>query len=419
MTRRRLPARTIAAVRLGRYAKGASRRLGRGSGVMLGGRVTMAVDPRALARLAGGRQVVLVTGTNGKTTTTTMLASAMGLLGEVAHNDTGANMPDGHVVALAARPDAEFAVLEVDELHLGIVAEQVSPVMIVLLNLSRDQLDRVGEVRQVEARLRAVIESLPDIVVVANADDPMTVSAALPAREVVWVSARPGWRGDALLCPRCGDRLRTAAEDWWCRCGLRRPRPSWSVADGVLTGPDTVVRLGLRLPGVFNESNAALALAAAEWFGVDVPDALATIRDLTAVVGRYQVRTVDGREIRTLLAKNPAGWLEMLTMDRGDRDLVLAVNGRPADGRDLSWLWDVDFELLAGRRVIVTGERAADLAVRLVYADVGCLVEPDPLTAIRALPSGGRADVIANYTAFHRLSGQLNTVDGAGRRSAR
>ena len=181
------------AVGAGGWAAGLSRRLGRGAGGIIGGRVTLAVDPQALRHLACGRRTVLVSGTNGKTTTSHLLAALLRTVGPVAHNATGANMPDGAVAALAAQPDAALAVLEVDELYVAAVAEAVDPQVIVLLNLSRDQLDRGSEVRGVAAALSAALIRHPGTLVVANADDPMVVWAAAQA-----VQCRVGGGGQGL-----------------------------------------------------------------------------------------------------------------------------------------------------------------------------------------------------------------------------
>jgi UDP-N-acetylmuramyl tripeptide synthase len=155
-----------------------SRRAGLGSGPIIGGRVTLALYPGALGALSESRQVVLVSGTNGKTTTSHMLAAALRLSESVAHNATGSNMLDGAVVALAGRRDARIAVLEIDELYLAEVAARCVPAVIVLLNLSRDQLDRAAEVRQTANKIGALVSGLPDTTVVANADDPMSAWSA-------------------------------------------------------------------------------------------------------------------------------------------------------------------------------------------------------------------------------------------------
>ena len=166
------------AVRAGLVASRVSRRVGLGAGSIIGGRVTLLLDPGALSGLAVGRRVVLVSGTNGKTTTSHLLAAALRTSGAVAHNATGSNMADGAVAALAAAGDAEYAVLEVDEWHLAAVARAVQPAVVVLLNLTRDQLDRGTEVRAVAAAVGAALTGLPRTLVVANADDPMVVWAA-------------------------------------------------------------------------------------------------------------------------------------------------------------------------------------------------------------------------------------------------
>src|SRR6476659_9117410 len=185
------------AVWTGSWAARLSRRLGIGEGSIIGGRITLAVDPAALRKLAAGRRVALVSGTNGQTTTSHLLAAALRTAGRVAHNATGSNMADGAVAALTADRTAPYAVLEVDELHVAAVAEAVEPEVVVLLNLSRDQLDRGTEVRAVAAALSAALIRNPHTTVVANADDPMVVWAATPARNTAWVAAGSGWQGVA------------------------------------------------------------------------------------------------------------------------------------------------------------------------------------------------------------------------------
>lgn len=405
---RKLPARTRIAVAAGRAAARFSRRSGLGGGGIIGGRVSLALDPAVLGRLADGRKVVLVTGTNGKTTTALMLAKALGTLGKVAANSDGANLPDGVAAALAARPDAPYAVLEVDETYLPAVARQTRPAVIVLLNLSRDQLDRVGEVRSTERDLRAAFTENPGAAVVANADDVLVASAALAAAHPVWVSPGPGWRGDALSCPRCGNAVLHDGVHWSCPCGLRRPEPQWALDNGELHGPGGRIGLNLRLPGRVNVVNAAFAIAAGHEAGAHVPQAAHAVESISAVAGRYRLIPFGRSTIRLLLAKNPAGWRETLSLLDERRPVVIAVNGREADGRDLSWLWDVEFERLRGRRVVASGERAADLAVRLRYADLPHDVEADPVRALSGLP--GTVEVVANYTAFRELNARYGDV---------
>ncbi|HJQ46182.1 MAG TPA: MurT ligase domain-containing protein [Amycolatopsis sp.] len=401
-----LPLRTKVAIAAGRLAAATSRWTRRGDGGVIGGRTAQQLDPRALRRLGENRTVVLVTGTNGKTTTSLMLSRILQTLGEVAAND-GANMPDGVLGALIARPHAPFAVLEVDENYVPAVAEALRPACLVLLNLSRDQLDRVGEVRATERDLRAAIARLPATTVIANCDDPLVTSAALASTNPLWVSAGQNWRHDAGACARCGQAIEHHGAEWCCACGLVRPAPQWTLSGNSLVATDgTAVRLDLRLPGRANAANAAVAIATAA--GLGVPPALAAcrLREITDVGGRYRRVPVDGHGVRVLLAKNPAGWQETLPMLDDGAGVVIAVNSREADGRDTSWLWDVPFEHLRGRHVVAAGERASDVAVRLAYAEVAHTVQRDPVAAVHDCGHGD-VELVANYTAFRDVTARL------------
>ncbi|HUO48997.1 MAG TPA: MurT ligase domain-containing protein, partial [Acidimicrobiales bacterium] len=386
-----------------------SRRLRLGGGSVIGGRVGLVVDPHLLEVLGGGRRVALVTGTNGKTTTTTLLAAALGGPGAVATSAAGANLPAGLAAALAAAPAAQPAVLEVDEGYLGRAVDALHPEVVVLLNLSRDQLDRVNEVRMVAARWRDVVAGDRVGTIVANADDPLVVWAAEHAARVVWVAAGQRWRADAMGCPSCDGRLEFGADgvDWWCACGFRRPAPDVEVPPGRLVAGGADVAMALSLPGRCNESNAAMAAAAAAVLGVGHEEALAAMARIDEVAGRFALVEHAGVRARLLLAKNPAGWAELLDMvDGGTDPVVVGINARIADGHDPSWLWDVPFERLRGRAVVATGERCRDLAVRLRYAGVDHRVEPDQLLALAAA-GADRVEYAGNYTAFQALRRSL------------
>jgi UDP-N-acetylmuramyl tripeptide synthase len=384
-----------------------SRGLGLGGGSIIGGRVSLVLDRRALQRTAEGRQIVLVSGTNGKTTTSHMLTKALRVAGAVAHNSSGSNMADGALAALMGDPDAAYAVIETDELHLAQVADAARPVGIVLLNLTRDQLDRVAEVRTVAARIAEALARHTDAFVVANADDPMTVWATRTARRPVWIAAGMRWRGEAVSCPSCGHTLRhEPAGDWWCDCGLRRPDPTWWLTDKYAVGPGVHTELTTALPGQVNRANALMALAAATQLDHPPGPAAAAIGSVTAVAGRYAVITYSSHTLRLILAKNPAGWAEALTMLAPARPLLVAINAREADGKDTSWLWDVAFDQITPRPVAAAGQRCADLGVRLSYADLPHHTDPDPLAALARLPAGP-VDVLANYSAFHHLHRRL------------
>lgn len=406
--------RANAAVTAARLATFASRATGRGAGGMIGGLVARAIDPNIMAQLAGERPAVLVTGTNGKSTTTRMLAAAMRTKYQVATNDGGDNMDAGIVSALMAGADASHIVLEVDELHVPHVAKSINTQALVLLNLSRDQLDRVGEINKIERALRGAVEDNPDMLVIANCDDVLMTSVAYDAENVIWVSAGAGWFGDSVSCPRTGGHIVRTSDDWYAVKKLadgrefRRPTPIWTVDDNGMVTPTGEKKLNLSLPGRANRGNATQAVSAAvEAFEVNLDDAIAAAEQVADVAGRYSTIHRGNHEIRLLLAKNPAGWQEALSMiDRSADGLVIATNGQVADGVDMSWLWDVKFEDFEDLAVKAAGERGTDLAVRLVYADITHELIPDPVQAIDSCPPG-RVEVLANYTAFRDLKKAL------------
>jgi UDP-N-acetylmuramyl tripeptide synthase len=375
---------------------------------VVGGRAILAVDPDALRRLAVGHRVALVSGTNGKTTTTSLLRAALATSGPVATNVLGANQPPGLAAALAAGPPGAPAALEVDEAWLGRVVDATEPRAVALLNLSRDQLDRNNEVRQLAATWRRTFAGRAGLTVVANADDPLVVWGAAEAADVCWVGAGQPWTLDAAGCPSCGGRI-SFDGGWACgSCDLRRPPLDVRLEDGAVIGADgRRIDLHLSLPGRANQANAAMALTVAGLLGVDPGRAAVAMAELDEVVGRYASVRVGASQARLLLAKNPAGWLEVFdVLHPAPLPVVVVINARIADGRDPSWLWDVPFERLAGRLVMASGERSRDLAVRLRYAGVEHRHQPDPVAAITA--TGAPAvDVVANYTSFQALRARL------------
>jgi len=422
----RKPLRAKLATSVSKGAAALSRAAGRGDGSVIGGRIGLMIDPDLLAHLSAGRQIALISGTNGKTTTTRLTAAALGVLGPVATNSLGANMPTGHTSALAKAGDTPYAVLEVDEHYLPEVLDATAAGVVALLNLSRDQLDRAKEVAMMAQLWRDTLRGRA-LRLVANADDPMVTWAASVCPDVTWVAAGQRWHDDSWVCPECGGAIERAGEgtgepslasgggepdaDWRCTgCALRRPTPQWTLDGDAVVAPDgSRYPVRLQLPGRVNRANAATALAVAAHFGVDPAAAVPALGQVASIAGRYATVIRDGRTIRLLLAKNPAGWLEAFDMAQ-DCPTLLSINARDPDGLDTSWLFDVDFAPLRGRQVLITGDRAYDLAVRLEVNEV-------PFTHVRsfgqalATVPAGRLEVIANYTAFQDIRAELDRVN--------
>lgn len=402
------------AIKVGDLAAWASKTAGRGSGESIRGELMMKIAPNLFESLLADRQLAIVSGTNGKTTTTHLLTAALRTQvanpNDVVTNSDGANLVRGIVSAISRHPEAEIAVLETDEQVVPYTLRAGHPKVLVMLNFSRDQLDRHHEVNALGRSWRAALAELGDEgpSVIANVNDPLVVWAALAAPKQIWVDMGVGWMQDATLCPACSAILSIDGHEWQCpNCNLAKPTPHLVTEANVVRFSDgRTFELNLQVPGRFNCGNAACALAAAEEMGVAAETALPAMRQVTSPAGRFAIATfsnADGSttKARLILAKNPAGWAESLLMLRSN-PVIIAVDSAIADGTDLSWLWDVEYEKLAGRKVIVTGKRRADLAVRLAYADVEYQVV-DNLADALAGPFDETIDVLAMYTPFMKL----------------
>ncbi|MEY4039842.1 MAG: hypothetical protein RLZZ52_710 [Actinomycetota bacterium] len=420
------PLRTRLAISAGKLAAATSRLAGRGEGMIIGGKVALAVSPHALRDLAQGRVAALVSATNGKTSTTRLLATALSQGGPVASPTTGANMTEGAVWALATGEPGAQAVLEVDEAYLPRIVKETQPKVVLLANLSRDQLDRMSEVAMLARKWRAMIAENPDVLIIANADDPIVAYAAEKATKIVWVAAGQAWTADSSVCPDCGTLLTRDEKTWSCSgCGRSRPEPSWIFEWSAQPGTTHARAISpeghsfdlshLGLPGRFNASNATMALAACHELGYDLPRAVELMNTVSAVSGRFATVQAGQLKVRLLLAKNPAGWSELLDiMPPAPTPVIVMINANHADGRDPSWLWDVPFERLAGRTVIASGNRRRDLAVRLLHAGVDAHVMEDPFAQGADLPESVRSldviDCAATYTAFQKI--RVAALDG-------
>jgi UDP-N-acetylmuramyl tripeptide synthase len=413
-----------------------SRLVGAGGGTTVPGKVLSTLDPGAVDRLAARLPAgaAAVSATNGKTTTAAMAAEILRPRYRLAYNRAGANLLSGVASALLAAGDAELGLLEVDEGALPEVVRRVRPRAVCLGNLFRDQLDRYGELELVAARWRAAVDDLPDGTVVAvNADDPLL--AALPAQLHFGIDdpsvARSSLQhaADSKYCIECGTPYDYAAAyvghlgDYRCPHGHHRRPPLDIAARAIelhglesaafdLHLPGATRRVELALPGLYNVYNAVAAASLAHALGSTPDDIAAGLARFSAAFGRFERIAVGDQKLLLLLVKNPAGANEAIRtlVDGGPPKLaVVALNDAIADGRDVSWIWDVDFEpLLAGLdRIVVSGDRAAELALRCKYAgvDVRAIeVVPDLELALdRGLeltPADGELVVLPTYTAM-------------------
>jgi lipid II isoglutaminyl synthase (glutamine-hydrolysing) len=406
------------------------------------GKLLWKLDPGAVDALARRLPLgsALVSATNGKTTTAGMVAEILRDRYRLAHNRSGANLVSGVASALIAAREAELGLFEVDEAALPEIASRLRPRVVCLGNLFRDQLDRYGELELVAERWRSAVRELASgTVLVVNGDDPQVGALAderpAGARIVFGLDdprhARAGLQhaADSKWCVRCGTAYEYAAAyvghlgDYRCpACGHSRPHLD-AVARAVeLEGRERVAfelvttagsrRIQLRVPGLYNVYNALAAASLAQALGASLDEVQVGLERFSAAFGRYERIEVGDKSLLMLLIKNPAGANEAVRtlLAGGAPKLVLvALNDGIADGRDVSWIWDVDFEpLLPGLETLVaTGDRAAELALRFKYGglDPGAIeVVPELEAALdRALElaqPGSELVALPTYTAM-------------------
>jgi UDP-N-acetylmuramyl tripeptide synthase len=453
-----LQLKILAARAVGKLA----RRSGRGGGTSLPGRVLLSLEPHAVGMLARRlpQGAAVISATNGKTTTAAMAAGILQHAGRrLVHNRAGANMDGGVASALleAARGrgiDGEQGLFEIDELWLDRLTPELAPRALLLGNLFRDQLDRYGELETIADRWAALSARLPaQSSLVLCADDPLLADLAGSSSAAVsfFGIEDPGvalprlqHAADSKHCRRCGSPYRYRAiylghlGDYACpSCGQARPTPDVSAAEIELNGtrsstftlrsPVGSTRISLPLPGLYNVYNALGAAALCLALGVALEDVPAGLGSVSPAFGRAETIVVDGVPLQLLLMKNPAGANEVLrtlALEREELDVLALLNDQVADGRDVSWVWDADFELLCSqvRTVTCGGSRAAELALRLKYAGV----ESSRLQVLPELPRAldaaiaqartgtGRLYVLPTYTALLALRGELSARGHAG-----
>jgi UDP-N-acetylmuramyl tripeptide synthase len=452
-----------AKVATARAAGALSRRSGRG-GTSLPGKLLLRMEPDAVGalarRLRDGNAVI--SATNGKTTTAAMVASILERGGHrLVHNRAGANMAGGIAGTLleAAGPngsiDGDVGLFEIDEFWLDRLVGQLHPRALLLANLFRDQLDRYGELEAIADRWQSVVADAQDTTLVLNADDPLVADLGRERvgtdRVVFFGVEDPAMALDGMAhaadskhCRRCGAPYHYDLiflghlGHYHCdACGATRPAPQVAAERVVLDGlrgaritmrlPAATVDVRLPLPGLYNVYNALAAAALAGALGATPDDIVAGLEEVAAAFGRAETVRVDGHDLLMLLVKNPAGANEVLrtlALEDGEHDLLAVLNDHTADGRDVSWIWDADFEKLAGRlrHVTCSGTRAPEMALRLKYAGVPedrLTVEPDLASgldrALAAVPEQpGLLVAIPTYTAMLELRRELVTRGVAG-----
>ncbi len=432
-----------AEILLARAAARLSRLAGAGGGTTVPGKLLWKLDPGAVDRLAARlpQGAALISATNGKTTTSAMAARILSPSVRLAHNRSGANLVSGVASALLAARDAELGLFEVDEGALPEVARRLQPRAVCLGNLFRDQLDRYGELELLASRWRESVSKLPrDAALVVNGDDPQVgdLASGRPKTTVFGVDdarhASPELQhaADSKWCVRCGTPYVYAAAymghlgDYRCpACGHARPALDVVAREIELNGLESVSfelvtpegsrRVELAVPGLYNVYNALAAAALTRALGVELEGIVAGLQGFSAAFGRFERIEMGDGTLLMLLIKNPAGANEVVrTLVAGGAPslLLVALNDEIADGRDVSWIWDVDFEPLLGslERLVATGERAAELALRFKYAglpessiDVRPSLEDALDHALALTPPGSELVALPTYTAMLAL----------------
>jgi len=399
-------------------------------GSALPGLIIETISPHYISKVAkkisGG--AVLVTGTNGKTSTTKMIAGIFEHAGrQVIYNRSGSNMSRGIATALAeqsslfGQPKGEIALFEVDEAFVGDVSAKLKPQVIVVLNLLRDQLDRYGELNRTAELIGKGLLHAKHIVL--NGDDQLVANLAGQAgsAEVTYFGAKGKLQqelpDDASLLQKTASKIknwvRHHSEHAVVLAGVKEINESQQVT---YLYQDNEYQAQLPLPGIYNAYNGAAALAAAACIGLDLKKAADALAHITPAFGRTETIDVGGKTLQLLLVKNPAGFNQVIKtflISQNKLPLLIAINDNIADGRDVSWLWDVDFEMMAHKRhqILASGNRGYDLSLRLKYAEINSTTERDLTEAlkvfIKGLSEGQKGYVVPTYTAMLKLRSLL------------
>ena len=439
------------ALSLAKAAGWISRALGLGGGTTIPGMILLKLRPHALQEMAQElEEIIVISATNGKTTTARMVSHAVHESGiSFVANTSGANLSSGITTALLQRnPDERFGIFEVDEAALPELIPQIRPTVIVLMNLFRDQLDRYGELETTIQKWKEMIESLPETTkLIINADDPALAYLGSLHQNVEFFGLELTDYGsetiphaaDSLHCQKCDSSLIFQQVTighlghWECQnCGFRRPNPSFT-GDKInlkgLNGSEFIagskkdsLEIQIPLAGIHNAYNALTAYATCSTIDISPTKIQRGLSTISAAFGRNEIINFDGTELMIMLAKNPAGAnqnLKTLLLEEGNMHLAILLNDRTADGKDVSWIWDVDYEIILDRisSLTISGDRAYDLALRFHYSGF-------PATSMHIAPSiqkllehlkstikiDGRAIVLPTYTSMLDLRAGLNKI---------
>ena len=370
---------------LGKTLSTLSKKLNKGNGSTWPGHIALKVNKRFIEDILkkSNAKVIMVAGTNGKTTTSLMIRTLLeGNNHAVVHNESGANLLNGIASTLLLRSSAlgklkaEYVILEIDENALPHALSKVTPHFLIILNLFRDQLDRYGEVDSVSRKWKKSIEKLPSSThLLLNADDPQVAYLSVQTQAQLHYFGLPKrhrgnvsqYAADSLYCPRCGNKLSynyklySHLGDWFCRkCELKRPE----------INPITLPHLPLA--GTYNEYNTTAVVQLARLLSIPDDVIEKNLRSITPAFGRQEIIEVDSKKVQVFLSKNPTGFNESLRTiaEQKAKHLLIVLNDRIADGQDVSWIWDVDFESQVDSftAITVSGDRTYDMALRVKYA---------------------------------------------------
>lgn len=391
-----------------------------GNGSTWPGHIALKINPSFIKETLkhSPTKIIFIVGTNGKTTTTSLLTHLLkGDRKKVIQNTSGANLINGIASTLILNTNikgrllADYALFEIDENAFPLACKEVTPDAIIFLNLFRDQLDRYGEINTIAANWSKTISQLPSSTkLFLNADDPQIAFLGRNATQKIYYfgldekgTTKSDQMADSSYCPLCGSRL-DYKKTYYSHLGV------WSCPNKDLSRPSSITTLAPSYPlsGLYNHYNTLAAYLCALTFGSKAASLEESLKTFKPAFGRQEKLLVNGKNVEVILAKNPAGFNQTLqtVLDLKAKNLLLLLNDRIADGTDVSWIWDVDFEMLKNKNITMTvsGERCYDLALRLKYADVPTVIEPHLPHAVTASITAIRDEdtlfIIPTYTAM-------------------